>query len=99
VRIRRPTRREWIEKIAPFFDELRKKDLDEQKRHELNYEYEKALLRVCVVEPHEITECENPHDEVDGVILGRILGEIYDFCYVAPFLNSTQKPDERETST
>lgn len=97
-RIRRPTRREFLEKINPLYMEYQKAE-DEERKKQLNYEYERMLLKICVIEPREIAEFENPHDEVDGSILNTLMNEIFQFVYVAPFLKSSLKPGERGENT
>lgn len=97
--IRRPTRleifnskldeygdktRDLMDLIARENDPEKKSELRKQLK-EVNFAYEKELIRLCVVEPDL---GESPEDVLDTGIWFRLVREISDFVFVAPFRES-----------
>jgi len=91
-KIRRLTRREYLDKLSPYVEKLmilqrnpRPENATEIAR--LNLEYERELVRLCVVEPDL---GENPDEWMDGRIWLQLINAIHEFIFPRPLPTSSQ---------
>lgn len=97
-RIRRLTRREYFDKLSPYLEKLmmlrrsgRPEDAVEIAR--LNLNYERELVKLCVMEP-ELGE--NPDEWMDGEIWLRLINAINEFVFNLPFQKYSRPQSSRD---
>jgi len=96
-KIRRLTRREYFDRLSPYIEKLmilqrnpRPENATEIAR--LNLEYERELVKLCVIEPDL---GENPDEWMDGRLWLDLINAIHEFIFPRPL--PTSSPQSRLT--